>query len=38
MAVYLGYGANRGQRFENDILALMRQCREVVERLFYGQQ
>ncbi|KFJ01559.1 bifunctional [glutamine synthetase] adenylyltransferase/[glutamine synthetase]-adenylyl-L-tyrosine phosphorylase [Bifidobacterium thermacidophilum] len=38
MAVYLGYGANRGQQFENDILALMRQCREVVERLFYGQQ
>ena len=38
MAVYLGYGANRGQQFENDILALMRQCRGVVERLFYGQQ
>lgn len=36
VAVYLGYPAHRGQYFDNDLLAVMRQCREVVERLFYG--
>lgn len=36
IAVYLGYDANHGQRFENDILAQMRRSREVCERLFYG--
>lgn len=25
IAVYLGYGAHRGQHFENDLLAVMRQ-------------
>ena len=37
IAVYLGYGAHRGQHFENDLLALMRKCRDVCERLFYGR-
>lgn len=36
IAVYLGYDANHGQRFENDILAVMRRAREVTDRLFYG--
>ena len=36
IGVYLGYDANQGQRFENDMLAVMRQCRDVTERLFYG--
>ena len=36
IAVYLGYGAHRGQHFENDLLAVMRKCRDVCERLFYG--
>lgn len=36
IAVYLGYDANHGQRFLNDIHALMRKCREVTDRLFYG--
>ncbi len=37
IAVYLGYDANRGQHFENDLLAVMRKAREVTERLFYGR-
>ena len=37
IAVYLGYGARRGQHFENDLLAVMRKCRDVCQRLFYGQ-
>lgn len=36
IAVYLGYGAHRGQHFENDLLAVMRKCRDICERLFYG--
>ena len=36
IAVYLGYDANHGQTFENDILAQMRRSRDVCERLFYG--
>lgn len=36
IAVYLGYGAHRGQYFENELLSVMRRCREAVERLFYG--
>lgn len=36
IAVYLGYPAHRGQRFANELLAAMRRCREVMERLFYG--
>lgn len=36
VAVYLGYDANRGQHFENDLLAVMRKARDVTERLFYG--
>lgn len=36
-AVYLGYGAHRGQHFENDLLAVMRKCRDVCQRLFYGK-
>ncbi len=36
IAVYLGYDANRGQHFENDLLAVMRKARDVTERLFYG--
>ena len=36
LAVYLGYDANRGQHFENDLLAVMRKARDVTERLFYG--
>ncbi|MEE8737503.1 MAG: bifunctional [glutamine synthetase] adenylyltransferase/[glutamine synthetase]-adenylyl-L-tyrosine phosphorylase [Bifidobacterium sp.] len=35
IATYLGYGAHRGQGFENDLLSVMRRCREVVNRLFY---
>ncbi|WP_034528017.1 bifunctional [glutamine synthetase] adenylyltransferase/[glutamine synthetase]-adenylyl-L-tyrosine phosphorylase [Bifidobacterium stellenboschense] len=37
IAVYLGYDANRGQHFENDLLAVMRKAREVTDRLFYGR-
>jgi glutamate-ammonia-ligase adenylyltransferase len=37
VAVYLGYGAHRGQHFENDLLGVMRKCRDVCQRLFYGQ-
>ncbi|WEV73138.1 bifunctional [glutamine synthetase] adenylyltransferase/[glutamine synthetase]-adenylyl-L-tyrosine phosphorylase [Bifidobacterium sp. ESL0790] len=37
VATFLGYGANRGQYFVNDMTAAMRRCREVMERLFYGQ-
>ncbi|PWG66482.1 bifunctional [glutamine synthetase] adenylyltransferase/[glutamine synthetase]-adenylyl-L-tyrosine phosphorylase [Bifidobacterium callitrichidarum] len=37
IAVYLGYGAHRGQHFENDLLGVMRKCRDVCQRLFYGQ-
>lgn len=36
IAVYLGYDANHGQQFENDIMAVMRRARDVAERLFYG--
>lgn len=36
IAIYMGYDAHQGQHFENDMLAVMRQCREVTERLFYG--
>jgi glutamate-ammonia-ligase adenylyltransferase len=38
IGVYLGYNSHHGQHVENDMLATMRQCREVVERLFYGQR
>ncbi|MEE1296204.1 MAG: bifunctional [glutamine synthetase] adenylyltransferase/[glutamine synthetase]-adenylyl-L-tyrosine phosphorylase [Bifidobacterium sp.] len=38
IAVYLGYDANQGQRFENDLLSVMRRAREVTERLFYGNE
>ncbi|MBW3094105.1 bifunctional [glutamine synthetase] adenylyltransferase/[glutamine synthetase]-adenylyl-L-tyrosine phosphorylase [Bifidobacterium sp. 64T4] len=38
IAVYLGYDANRGQHFENDLLAMMRKSRDVTERLFYGRE
>ncbi len=37
IATYLGYEPNQGRVFENDILATMRQCREVMSRLFYGR-
>ena len=37
IAVYLGYDANRGQHFENDLLAVMRKARDVTERIFYGR-
>ena len=36
IAVYLGHDAHRGQQFDNELLGMMRRCREVVERLFYG--
>lgn len=36
IAVYLGYDANRGQHFENDLLSVMRRCRAITQRLFYG--
>lgn len=36
IAVCLGYPARRGQRFVNELLAAMRRCRQVMERLFYG--
>lgn len=36
VAVTVGYGANQGQRFDNDVLSAMRRCRDVMERLFYG--
>ncbi|MFT8704213.1 bifunctional [glutamine synthetase] adenylyltransferase/[glutamine synthetase]-adenylyl-L-tyrosine phosphorylase [Bifidobacterium aquikefiricola] len=36
IAIYLGYAAHQGQRFENDMLAKMRRCREITNRLFYG--
>jgi glutamate-ammonia-ligase adenylyltransferase len=38
IAVYLGYESHHGQHFENDLLGTLRQCREVVERLFYGEE
>lgn len=37
IGVYLGYDANHGQQFENDVMALMRRSRDVMERLFYGR-
>ncbi|WEV64789.1 bifunctional [glutamine synthetase] adenylyltransferase/[glutamine synthetase]-adenylyl-L-tyrosine phosphorylase [Bifidobacterium sp. ESL0732] len=37
VATFLGYDANRGQYFENDVASVMRRCREVTERLFYGR-
>ena len=36
IAVCLGYPAHRGQHFVNELLAAMRRCRQVMERLFYG--
>ncbi|MDO4913250.1 MAG: bifunctional [glutamine synthetase] adenylyltransferase/[glutamine synthetase]-adenylyl-L-tyrosine phosphorylase, partial [Bifidobacteriaceae bacterium] len=36
IAVYVGYDAHQGFVFENDIMALMRQCRDVFDRVFYG--
>lgn len=35
IATYLGYEPNQGRVFENDLLATMRQCREIMSRLFY---
>ncbi|UQA79719.1 bifunctional [glutamine synthetase] adenylyltransferase/[glutamine synthetase]-adenylyl-L-tyrosine phosphorylase [Gardnerella vaginalis] len=35
IATYLGYDPNQGRVFENDLMAVMRQCREVMSRLFY---
>ncbi|RIY30542.1 bifunctional glutamine-synthetase adenylyltransferase/deadenyltransferase [Bifidobacteriaceae bacterium GH005] len=37
IATYLGYESNQGRVFENDLLATMRQCREIMSRLFYGR-
>ena len=37
IAVCLGYPAHRGQHFVNELLAAMRRCRQVMERLFYGR-
>lgn len=37
VATFLGYDPNSGQYFENDLTAVMRRCREVAERLFYGR-
>lgn len=37
VATFLGYDAHRGQYFENDLRAVMRRCRAVMQRLFYGQ-
>ena len=37
IATYLGYDPNQGRVFENDLMAVMRQCREVMSRLFYGR-
>ena len=37
IATYLGYEPNQGRVFENDLLAIMRQCREIMSRLFYGR-
>lgn len=36
IATYLGYESNQGRVFENDLLAIMRQCREAMSRIFYG--
>ena len=37
IATYLGYDPNQGRVFENDLLATMRQCREIMSRLFYAR-
>ena len=37
IATYLGYESNQGRVFENDLLATMRQCREIMSRLFYAR-
>lgn len=37
IATYLGYEPNQGRVFENDLLATMRQCREIMSRLFYAR-
>lgn len=37
IATYLGYEPNQGRVFENDLLAAMRQCREIMSRLFYAR-
>ena len=36
IAVCMGGQAHQGQLFENRLLAVMRRCREVTNRLFYG--
>lgn len=37
IATYLNYEPNQGRVFENDLLAVMRQCREIMSRLFYAR-
>ena len=37
IATYLGYDPNQGRVFENDLMAVMRQCRDVMSRIFYGR-
>lgn len=37
IGTFLGYEADSGQYVENDLTAVMRRCREVAERLFYGR-
>ncbi|TPF96955.1 glutamine-synthetase adenylyltransferase [Bifidobacterium sp. UTCIF-39] len=38
IAAVLKRPAHRGQDFENELLGVMRRCREVTDRLFYGKE
>ena len=37
IAAVLKHPAHRGQVFENELLGIMRKCRDVTDRLFYGK-
>lgn len=36
LSACLGLGAHRGQQFMDEVLASMRKCRDIVDRVFYG--
>lgn len=38
LAVCLGHEAHRGLQFMDDVIGVMRKCRDVVNRLFYGRE
>ncbi|MFC0265133.1 bifunctional [glutamine synthetase] adenylyltransferase/[glutamine synthetase]-adenylyl-L-tyrosine phosphorylase [Alloscardovia macacae] len=38
LGVVLGHPAHRGAQYLDDVMGIMRKCRDVVDRLFYGQE